>query len=93
MGALMFSTLFKALAPWRWWAIAGAVTACIGLAGAAYFTMRADTYKAAAGDAAQAINTKGIKDADAVAKGEFAVRECRSSGRVWDLARGRCVER
>jgi hypothetical protein len=89
----MWKAALNLVAPWRWWIIAGVVTGCLGLLGYALLAIRSDIRTAAEADAAETINTRGVKDADAVAKGEFDVRDCRARGRVWDLERGRCVDR
>jgi hypothetical protein len=86
----MIDALLKAAAPYRLWLIAGAIVAAIGVAGTAWLTMRADIRKAAVSDAAQSINTEGVANADRIEAGRLAARACHASGRVWNLAAGRC---
>jgi hypothetical protein len=85
--------LTNLIAPYRTLAIAAALVAAIGIAGAAILSWRNDIHAAATGKAAATINQKGSTDADAVTEGEFDVHACRASGRVWNLAAGACVDR
>lgn len=66
------------------------VVLVVTIVAVAILVIRSDIYRAAGTAARETLNKEGVSDADAAEAGRLDARGCHESGRVWNLAKGKC---